>query len=301
VETTAVPGVEKTIAAKEAGAVAKPETEIAKTAVKDTTKVSVEATAKESAITREAESAKASAVTTAAKEAAAREAAAKEAAAKEAAAKRTAELSKPGTATGKTKTEVPFGVPTKETGTRTTTTTGTKTSTTPLKTSTGRSLLDVNTLNLLASFADTEPDISEDSKNALQEVLVLANDRLSKSQYPVADNVVIADFYVPYLCCSDCAPIVYIFPPKETPPPEPAEFSIASTEYVFDDAHNYPFTAEPPVTDKNKAQVPFSSPDVLNPGNLNLLTDDANIMYLHPAMPICQRPQHRLSVIKTYR
>lgn len=286
VETTVVPGAEKTIVVKET-TVPKAEAEVAKAAAKDTATVLVETAAKEAAAKelaakeaaakREAETAKTSDVTTAAKEAAAKEAAAKEAAAKRAA----EEAAKREAAAGKD-----TGIKTSTTtGTRTSTTTGTKTSAVPVKTSTGKSLLDENTINLLTNFAAVDPGVSEESKNALFDILTLANDRLAKSQYAVADNVVIADFYVPYLCCSDCAPVVYVFPPKETPPEEEAEFSIASTEYVFDDAHNYPFTADPPVTEANQAQVPFSSAEVLNPGNLNLLTDDANIMYLHPAMP----------------
>jgi len=93
--------------------------------------------------------------------------------------------------------------------------------------------------------------------------------------------VVIADFYVPYLCCSDCAPVAYIV----TQLVVAAEFSIAPNEFLFDDPKDYPFVAKPPVTNANKGQTPFTSVDIVNPGNLNIFTDDTNVLFLHPAMP----------------
>ena len=34
---------------------------------------------------------------------------------------------------------------------------------------------------------------------------------------PVEDGIIIADFYLPYICCSDCAPVVYQFPEPPVP------------------------------------------------------------------------------------
>ena len=160
-----------------------------------------------------------------------------------------------------------------------------KTSTASPEISAGKaSLLDQNTVTLLKDFTDRSATLSAENKKAILDLLTKANQELV-NEFRVADNVVIADFYVPYLCCSDCPPVAYILQPQEKPPPVETEFDIASSEYLFDDAHNYPFTTKPPVTDKNKAQVTFSSANVINPGNLNLLTDDNNTLYLHPAMP----------------
>lgn len=102
------------------------------------------------------------------------------------------------------------------------------------------------------------------------------------NKFKLADGVVIADFYIPYMCCSDCGPIAYVLPGE---PAAVAVFDIQPKQFLFDDAHNYPFTATPPVTQANTEQKPFvSDPPLSNPNNLNLLTDANNVLYLHPAM-----------------
>lgn len=100
-------------------------------------------------------------------------------------------------------------------------------------------------------------------------------------KFQIANDIVIADFYVPYLCCSDCAPIAYVLPPVPT---EVVVFDIQPRDFLYDDAHNYPFTTKPPVTAANTEQVPFKSEELKNDNNLNLLTDENNVLYLHPAM-----------------
>lgn len=89
----------------------------------------------------------------------------------------------------------------------------------------------------------------------------------------IPDNAVIADFYLPYLCCSDCAPVNYILPAKED-----VLFDIQPNTFLFDDAHNYPFLTNASVTPED-----FDS--TANPGKLNLLTEN-NKLNLHPAMEI---------------
>lgn len=41
----------------------------------------------------------------------------------------------------------------------------------------------------------------------------LADDIIKKTVDNLEDGTVIADFFLPYLCCSDCPPIQYVFPP----------------------------------------------------------------------------------------
>lgn len=91
--------------------------------------------------------------------------------------------------------------------------------------------------------------------------------------FVIGENIVFADFFLPYLCCSDCAPISYII--QETPPDEPVEFGIEPNKFLYDDAHNYPFTAEPLPADVN---------EVTNPDNLKLLIEN-DTLFLHPAIP----------------
>ncbi|MEO6949672.1 MAG: hypothetical protein ABI123_08590, partial [Ginsengibacter sp.] len=89
----------------------------------------------------------------------------------------------------------------------------------------------------------------------------------------IADNAVIADFYLPYLCCSDCAPVNYILPAKED-----VLFDIQPNTFLFDDAHNYPFNT-------NNSVTPEDFDSAANPGGLNLITEN-NKLNLHPAMDI---------------
>ena len=89
----------------------------------------------------------------------------------------------------------------------------------------------------------------------------------------IPDYAVIADFYVPYLCCSDCAPVTYVLPPEDK-----TVFDIQPRTFLYDDAHNYPFTTSETVT-------PADFDSTTNPGKLNLLAEDDKLL-LHPAMDI---------------
>jgi hypothetical protein len=104
------------------------------------------------------------------------------------------------------------------------------------------------------------------------------------------DGMVIADFYLPYLCCSDCPPIQMVISGQAEPPEEPEETVVFSIQprFLFDDAHNYPFTVQP---------QPLNISEVTNNDKLNLLIDDDKALYLHPAMDIAAT----LSTTLTYK
>lgn len=57
------------------------------------------------------------------------------------------------------------------------------------------------------------------------------------------DKVVIADFFLPYMCCSDCPPVYYIV--NETKDEEQPTISIKPTEFCSDDKAAYPITISP--------------------------------------------------------
>jgi hypothetical protein len=64
------------------------------------------------------------------------------------------------------------------------------------------------------------------------------------------DGIVFADFYLPYLCCSDCPPVQFVIPDREQPVPsvslalEP-NTSTQTNEYCSNDERSYLFTATP--------------------------------------------------------
>lgn len=140
---------------------------------------------------------------------------------------------------------------------------------------------DANIYTALLNFVDECKDAPPDKKDFILNVLVnLQPAPAPKFQLP--DGAVIADFYVPYLCCSDCPPVAYVMQPPET-----ATFDIQPRTFLFDDEHNYPFAAQPPVTTAGTVQNPFPPNADLKYGDgLKLLTDEKNVLYLHPAMEL---------------
>lgn len=61
--------------------------------------------------------------------------------------------------------------------------------------------------------------------------------------FQVPEETVIADFYLPYSCCSDCAPVSYVLP---QPSRETLSIAIRPTEFCNDDERLYPVTVSPP-------------------------------------------------------
>ncbi len=57
------------------------------------------------------------------------------------------------------------------------------------------------------------------------------------------DKVVIADFFLPYMCCSDCPPVYYVV--TETKEEEKPAISIKTTEFCSSDQAVYPVTVSP--------------------------------------------------------
>lgn len=145
----------------------------------------------------------------------------------------------------------------------------------------GAATLSLQDYEVLRDFVTQCKDAPSDQQQKAIAVLTTYQPPIAATGYKIANGVVIADFYVPYLCCSDCAPVAYILP---TAPQDTVTFSIQPT-FLFDDAHNYPFTANPPVSTLNKVQNPFTSDQlVASPDTLKLWVDEKNILYLHPAM-----------------
>ncbi|MEO8960801.1 MAG: hypothetical protein ABI325_02905 [Ginsengibacter sp.] len=147
----------------------------------------------------------------------------------------------------------------------------------------------LSTKKFLAGYLDECKDLPDDKRKELTNIL---NEEPKRPHFSLTDGMVIADFYIPYICCSDCPPVAYILPAVDN-----VVFDIQPRRFLFDDAHNYQFTTVPPVTNTGKVQKNFSSADLLNPNNLKLITDKSNILYLHPAMGI----QNTLQASLTYR
>ena len=62
--------------------------------------------------------------------------------------------------------------------------------------------------------------------------------------FDIADGIVFADFYLPYMCCSDCAPISYVVEETKPDPVQPT-ISIVPAEFCNNDTGEYAITTTP--------------------------------------------------------
>jgi hypothetical protein len=129
---------------------------------------------------------------------------------------------------------------------------------------------------LFSTFQASNPGIQHNSgvPSGGTFILVYSNDPQAGNnftyRYPggllnLPVGTVIADFFLPYFL------------------PRLNQFDIQPRTFLFDDAHNYPFTTVPQVTSAGKVQMNFQSAAITNPGTLQLMTDQNNVLYLHPA------------------
>ncbi|SMD41978.1 hypothetical protein SAMN00777080_0514 [Aquiflexum balticum DSM 16537] len=61
----------------------------------------------------------------------------------------------------------------------------------------------------------------------------------------IATGTVIADFYLPYMCCSDCQPIAYVIPEEKEPEIIPPTIELETTVYCDNDNTIYPIKVAP--------------------------------------------------------
>ena len=79
--------------------------------------------------------------------------------------------------------------------------------------------------DVMQQYLDNCKDIPLDKKG---QITTIIDQPPSAPIYQLTDGMVIADFYVPYLCCSDCSPIAYILPTQ------PANLSVQQSDPVCD-------------------------------------------------------------------
>ena len=69
--------------------------------------------------------------------------------------------------------------------------------------------------DVMQQYLNACDDLPADKKNTITAIL---NQPPPNPTFNLTDGMVIADFYVPYMCCSDCPPVAYILPPAPTSP-----------------------------------------------------------------------------------
>jgi hypothetical protein len=73
---------------------------------------------------------------------------------------------------------------------------------------------------------------------------VLGSQAFIGEAFNIPNGVVFADFYLPYLCCSDCAPINYVIEESKPDPVQPT-IGIIPAEFCNQDDKSYPITTTP--------------------------------------------------------
>jgi len=69
--------------------------------------------------------------------------------------------------------------------------------------------------DVMQQYLDACDDLPADKRTAITGIL---NQPPPAQTFDLTDGMVIADFYVPYMCCSDCPPVAYILPVNPAPP-----------------------------------------------------------------------------------
>ncbi|MBC7849221.1 MAG: PKD domain-containing protein [Chitinophagaceae bacterium] len=92
---------------------------------------------------------------------------------------------------------------------------------------------------VLGKYLDECNDIPAARKEALRAIIKLPPQ--AAPTFKINDGTVIADFYIPYLCCSDCPPIAYILP---TPPAGPT-LSLDRTKFCANDKTAFEIRVSP--------------------------------------------------------
>ena len=89
-----------------------------------------------------------------------------------------------------------------------------------------------------ASLTADEMEVLADIEKALGAQAFLGE------AFNITDGIVFADFYLPYMCCSDCAPISYVVEETKPDPVQPT-ISIVPAEFCNNDTAEYAITTTP--------------------------------------------------------
>lgn len=95
--------------------------------------------------------------------------------------------------------------------------------------------------DVLSKYLAECKDIPQARKDALKAIITLPPQ--AATSFKIADGAVIADFYIPYLCCSDCPPIAYILPA----PPAGPTVALDKTKFCGIDKGPYEIRVSPAV------------------------------------------------------
>ena len=95
--------------------------------------------------------------------------------------------------------------------------------------------------DVLTQYLDDCKDLPDGKRKDLTDLI---NREPRPKHFELKDGMVIADFYIPYMCCSDCPPIAYILPEKPQETEAPA-IKIEKNSFCSNDSSSFPVTVTP--------------------------------------------------------
>jgi len=105
-----------------------------------------------------------------------------------------------------------------------------------------------NNMNkLLNLFESQELQLTNVQAESLKKLVIkrFADANAERDPFAIGDKIVVADFYLPYLCCSDCPPVAYILPKEDKPVLEALSIKLNKTDFCNNDDAVYKITASP--------------------------------------------------------
>ena len=105
-----------------------------------------------------------------------------------------------------------------------------------------------NNMNKLLNLFETrELQLTDVQAEALKKLVInrFADVNATRDPFTIGDKVVVADFYLPYLCCSDCPPVTYILPKEDKPVQEVLSIKLNKTDFCNNDGGVYKITVSP--------------------------------------------------------
>ncbi|MDQ6764153.1 MAG: hypothetical protein M3015_16210 [Bacteroidota bacterium] len=96
--------------------------------------------------------------------------------------------------------------------------------------------------DVLTKYLDDCKDLPDDIRTDLTGII---NEEPKRPHFQLTDGMVIADFYIPYMCCSDCPPVAYILPEKQQDPAEDPTIKIDKNSFCSNDNTQFPIIVTP--------------------------------------------------------